>query len=75
MEKLIDYLDKNEVQVLLGIDANALPDRGTMRKLSKIDAKSSQGLVVQLVGDKQDTQQRLQQWQKALSEHQIGLFT
>ncbi len=77
MDRLVDYLNKNEVQVLLGIDEDALPDRGTMRKLKKIAAIASEGLVVQLLEDNKhpNDAQRLQQWQKALAEQQIGLFS
>lgn len=77
MDRLLEYLEHNDVQVLLGIHSNTLPDRGTMRKLNKIATHAKHGLVVQLLNSKNstadDTLIRNNQWQKALSEHQIGM--
>lgn len=77
MDRLLGYLEQNEVQVLLGIHNNTLPDRGTMRKLNKIATHAKHGLVVQLLDSHNkvstNTQLRNNQWQKALSEHQIGM--
>ncbi|PNK59644.1 DUF2868 domain-containing protein [Psychrobacter sp. FDAARGOS_221] len=83
-DKLYAYLDEHKVQVLLGIHAQALPDRGTMRKLQKIATHAQQGLIVQLLKpqsdevSEQNTQSetvRLEQWQAALAEYQIGLVS
>ncbi|MBO1517224.1 DUF2868 domain-containing protein [Psychrobacter halodurans] len=83
MERLISYLDKYPVQVLLGVHSNALPDRGTLRKLDRIAEHAADGLIIQLLGDgilaknsgqtiaNQDT--RYQQWQTALAARNIGL--
>ncbi|WP_348548371.1 DUF2868 domain-containing protein [Psychrobacter sp. KFRI-CH2-11] len=83
MERLISHLDKHPVQVLLGIHSNALPDRGTLRKLDRIAEHAADGLIIQLLGDgtlakdprqtiaNQDT--RYQQWQTALAARNIGL--
>ncbi|MDN5732670.1 DUF2868 domain-containing protein [Psychrobacter celer] len=83
MERLTSYLDKHPVQVLLGIHSNALPDRGTLRKLDRIVEHAADGLIIQLLGDgnlaknsvqtiaNQDT--RYQQWQTALAARNIGL--
>lgn len=79
MDKILAYLDENDVQVLLGIHAKALPDRGTMRKLDKIATHAKQGLIVQLLEDKDNTTDdgsvRRQQWQTALAERNIGLVS
>jgi len=83
MERLTSYLDKHPVQVLLGVHSNALPDRGTLRKLDRIAEHAADGLIIQLLGDgtlakdsvqtiaNQDT--RYQQWQTALAARNIGL--
>lgn len=83
MEKMAIYLQHNAVQVLLGIPPNALPDRGTMRKLDKIASLAKGGLIVQLLDNNQAylptpeelTQLKLrrEQWETALAERQIGV--
>lgn len=89
MDRLLNYLKQHKVQVLLGIHAHALPDRGTMRKLDKIASHAKDGLIVQLLAPKafsahanlsfeaakEAESKRQQQWQSALSEHQIGLVS
>ncbi|MGE6245943.1 DUF2868 domain-containing protein [Psychrobacter proteolyticus] len=90
MVRLKNYLDDHPVQVLLGIHSNALPDRGTLRKLDQIAAHAKDGLIVQLLSDTKfaadltdahtddgplDKQAvRYQQWQVALSARKIGLI-
>ncbi len=79
MARLHEYLDKHPVQVLLGIHNQALPDRGTLRKLDQIATHAKHGLIVQLLDndaantDVQTANVRYQQWQTALAERQIGL--
>lgn len=87
MARLKTYLDAHPVQVLLGIHKNALPDRGTLRKLDQIASHAKDGLIVQLLGETdviegvvdQDVNDhknvRHQQWQTALSARKIGLVT
>jgi len=89
MARLKNYLDDHPVQVLLGIHSNALPDRGTLRKLDQIAAHAKDGLIVQLLNDNsvstgltdvrtndeslENQAVRYQQWQTALSARKIGL--
>ena len=84
LARLITYLDSHPVQVLLGIHHQALPDRGTLRKLDQIAIHAKHGLIVQLLRQSVDnskeaperiTQQqtRHQQWQTALAVRKIGL--
>lgn len=88
MARLKNYLDAHPVQVLLGIHSNALPDRGTLRKLDQIATHAKDGLIVQLLGDNSASglsdgrtndeplnkqAVRYQQWQTALSARKIGL--
>ncbi len=77
MARLTDYLDQQPVQVLLGIHSQALPDRGTLRKLDHIAAHAKDGLIVQLLNSDVITMDsknaRYQQWQTALAARQIGL--
>lgn len=51
MDRLTTYLDKNPLQVLLGIHSQALPDRGTLRKLDRIATHAKHGLIVQLLNN------------------------
>lgn len=83
MDRLVDYLQKNPVQVLLGIPPQALPDRGSMRKLDKMASLATGGLIVQLLKPTQDyllpadeqkiIDTRKQQWETALAERNIGI--
>ncbi|OLF38465.1 DUF2868 domain-containing protein [Psychrobacter sp. Cmf 22.2] len=85
MDRLTTYLDKNSVQVLLGIHSQALPDRGTLRKLDRIATHAKHGLIVQLLNNnktsklvaatdpKSSQDVRYQQWQTALAARNIGL--
>ncbi|MEN6670305.1 DUF2868 domain-containing protein [Psychrobacter sp. B38] len=87
MARLKTYLETHPVQVLLGIHKNALPDRGTLRKLDQIASHAKDGLIVQLLGEadltdetldfdlKENKNVRYQQWQTALSARKIGLVT
>lgn len=81
LTRLTTYLEQHPVQVLLGIHQQALPDRGTLRKLDQIAAQAKHGLIVQLLEDSDnlsvnnDSQSvRYQQWQTALAARQIGLI-
>ena len=49
MARLTAYLNQYPVQVWLGIHANALPDRGTLRKLDHIATHAKHGVIVQLL--------------------------
>ena len=83
MARLTEYLEQHPVQVLLGIHSQALPDRGTLRKLDHIAAHAKHGLIVQLLNSDTSTTSttstmdsrtaRYQQWQTALDARQIGL--
>ncbi|WP_435978435.1 DUF2868 domain-containing protein [Psychrobacter sp. DM4] len=79
MTRLTTYLDTHPVQVLLGIHNQALPDRGTLRKLDSIASHAKNGLIVQLLngvdGDNEQNHVRVQQWQTALSARKIGLVS
>ena len=84
LARMIAYLDHHPVQVLLGIHHQALPDRGTLRKLDQIATHAKHGLIVQLLSQYPDDsktpavrtiqqQDRHQQWQTALAARKIGL--
>ncbi len=87
MDRLTNYLDQNPVQIVLGIHSQALPDRGTLRKLDRMAAHAKHGLIVQLLNndsndsslstaavDQKSIQAvRYQQWQAALAARNIGL--
>ncbi len=84
LARMIAYLDHHPVQVLLGIHHQALPDRGTLRKLDQIATHAKHGLIVQLLSQYPDDSKapavrtiqqhaRHQQWQTALAARKIGL--
>lgn len=83
IERLLNYLQQENLQVLIGIPPQCLPDRGTMRKLDMIANHAKGGLIVQLLNnhtgyilpdnEQQLVNQRLEQWETALAERQIGL--
>ena len=80
MARLTTYLTQHPVQVLIGIHSQALPDRGTLRKLDHIANHAKHGLIVQLLNDgvnnSSDSQNvRHQQWQTALAARKIGLVS
>lgn len=77
IKRLTTHLDSHPVQVLLGINSRALPDRGTLRKLDNIAAHAKHGLIVKLLSDDRtegDRAVRQQQWQTALALRKIGLI-
>ncbi|WP_201574733.1 DUF2868 domain-containing protein [Psychrobacter sp. H8-1] len=51
MDRLTTYLEQHPVQVLLGIHSQALPGRGTLRKLDRIANAAKHGLIVQLLNN------------------------
>ncbi|WP_352339481.1 DUF2868 domain-containing protein [Psychrobacter sp. 16-MNA-CIBAN-0192] len=82
MARLTTYLNEHPVQVWLGIHAQALPDRGTLRKLDHIASHAKHGVIVQLLRPESDASQpsaaqmmRHQQWQTALAARKIGLVS
>lgn len=79
MDRMLAYLENHDVQVLLGVHAKALPDRGTMRKLDKLATHAKYGVIVLLLSDNEGVEEtdspRRQQWQSALAERDIGLVS
>ena len=75
LTRLLEYLQSHDVQVLVGIHPQSLPDRGTLRQLDKIASTAKQGLIVQMLpsANEQDLSERQQQWQTALAQRQIGV--
>lgn len=82
MEQLLTHLSQHKVQLLVGIRAEALPDRGMMRKLDKLAKNAQGGLVVTLLvksneqlneQSKEQTQERQAQWHQALAQRNIAL--
>ncbi len=82
IQQLIDYLQKNAVQVLLGVSANCLPDRGTLRKIEKIAQYAEQGLIICLLGNKNElnnenkpnSNKRMTEWRNLLTEKNIAFI-
>lgn len=75
LARLLAYLQLHPVQVIVGINSQALPDRGILRKLDQINQKSAQGMAVLLIGAPllDQNNPRYQQWHEALSNRQIAM--
>lgn len=73
IEKLQSHLAEHETQLLIGIRAEALPDRGMLRKLDKLAKHAKGGIIVSLLGDSDSDRSR--QWHNALAERNIGLVS
>lgn len=76
IQQLIDYLQKNKVQVLLGVQENCLPDRGTLRKIEKIANNARQGLIICLLNNENqpNSTQRMSEWRNLLTEKHIAFI-
>lgn len=73
IETLERHLTEQDAQLLIGIRAEALPDRGTMRKLDRLAKQTKGGIIVTLLG--RSDAERSKQWHNALAERNIGLVT
>lgn len=69
-------LQQKPLQLLVGIRASALPERGLLRQLRQLRAAAQDGVLVMLLPEKARTTsaQRVGQWQQALQQEQIALI-
>lgn len=71
--RLIQELQGQNVQLLVGVRAQQSPDRGSVRQLARLSEAATGGLLVQLLNDtghdSEHSRERLAQWQTLLNEH------
>lgn len=70
---LLIELEKQPVQLLVGVRAHVAPDRGTVRILQKLAQTAKAGLIVQL--NAQDETQIHAQWQSVLQQNAWASLT
>lgn len=68
---LLDELAQQSVQLLVGVRAHHVPDRGVMRTLTKLAQAAQAGMVVQFLHDDVDAlnMEIVVQWREILSQH------
>ncbi|MCF7530437.1 DUF2868 domain-containing protein [Neisseria lisongii] len=75
---LVADLQKQPVQLLIGVRANTVPDRGVLRQIAQLAQAAQGGAVVQLLWTERssdtaaDVRQRLETWQQALNGLQLS---
>lgn len=78
LAQLVEQLQAERVQLLIGVDASSVPDRGVLRQISRLAEAAQAGAVVQLLlarNTESLQQDYLNQWQSALNERQIAWLT
>lgn len=69
-------LAQQSAQLLIGVRAQQVPDRGVLRQITALAEEAKGGAVVQLLAEKQTAsdglQDYLQQWHAALNERQLA---
>lgn len=72
---LIEELQQQPVQLLIGVRIHTVPDRGILRHITQLAEAAKGGAVVQLLADNTFSDgltDNLQHWQNALSERQLA---
>ncbi len=70
-EHLLADVRSRPLQVLVGVRAQVVPDRGILRQLETLAQAAQGGLVVALLGADGLPETRRQQWQEALAQRDI----
>lgn len=70
--QLLEQLQQHRVQLLIGVPAQAVPDRGILRQISRLAEAAQSGAVVQLLWERTDPADYFNQWQSALNERHIA---
>lgn len=72
--ELVQQLQQQPVQLLIGVRAHTVPDRGVLRQLARLAQAAQGGALVQLLVEDRfsDGTDYLQQWQQALNELNIA---
>lgn len=71
-------MNQESVQLLVGVRAHTLPDRGTVRRLQQLRDSAKGGVIIQLLAettaDSGSLNTRLNQWHQALTAAQMAWF-
>lgn len=70
--QLIEQLQQHAVQLLIGVRAQHVPDRGTLRVLTRLSQAAQNGVIIQLLLPEQGFQHQdevVQQWRDVLQQH------
>ena len=70
--QLLEQLQQHRVQLLIGVPAQTVPDRGMLRQISRLAEAAQSGAVVQLLWERTDPADYFNQWQSALNERHIA---
>ena len=70
--QLLEQLQQHRVQLLIGVPAQTVPDRGILRQISRLAEAAQSGAVVQLLWERTDSADYFNQWQSALNERHIA---
>ena len=70
--QLLEQLQQHRVQLLIGVPAQTVPDRGILRQISRLAEAAQSGAVVQLLWERTDPADYFNQWQSALNERHIA---
>lgn len=74
INQFIQQLQQYPAQLLIGVRANHVPDRGIIRTLQRLSQASQHGIIIQLLLPEHTTsieqQPILNQWQQILQQHQ-----
>ena len=70
--QLLEQLQQHRVQLLIGVPAQTVPDRGILRQISRLAEAAQSGAVVQLLWERTDSAEYFNQWQSALNERHIA---
>lgn len=70
--QLLEQLQQHRVQLLIGVPAQTVPDRGILRQISRLAEAAQSGAVVQLLWERTDPADYFNQWQNALNERHIA---
>lgn len=72
---LLEALQQKPVQLLIGVRAHTVPDRGVLRQITQLAEAAQGGAVVQLLAHQpltDDLKESLQHWQNALTERNVS---
>ena len=70
--QLLEQLQQHRVQLLIGVPAQTVPDRGILRQISRLAEAAQSGAVVHKKWERTDPADYFNQWQSALNERHIA---
>ena len=69
---LLDELQRHPAQLLIGVRAQVVPDRGLLRQIGALADAAQGGVVVQLLAQESADTALIRQWQQALDERAVA---